>query len=84
MDILIQISGWMGTLLIVAAYFLVSFKKMSTDKRIYQLMNLFGAIGIGINVFYHSAWPAFVMEIVWALIAILAFGKLMYGNNKQS
>jgi len=75
-DTLIQIIGWIGTFLIVAAYFLVTYKKIDPAGRNYALMNLFGAIGIGINVFYHHAWPAVIMEIIWALIAISALVKI--------
>lgn len=71
----VQIAGWIGTILIVTAYFLLSFKKISSESKLYQLLNLTGAIGIGINVFYHQAWPAFVMEAVWALIAVFALVK---------
>lgn len=75
-NILVQAAGWAGTFLIVLAYFLISFKKIDSGNKLYSLMNLFGAIGIGINVFYHQAWPAFVMEFVWAVIAISALIKL--------
>ncbi len=75
-EIFIQIAGWTGTFLIVMAYFLVSFKKIGPGKKAYQLMNLFGAIGVGVNVFYHQAWPALVMEIVWAAIAVFALINL--------
>ena len=75
-DILIQTAGWAGTFLIVLAYFLVSFKKIDSGKKAYQLMNLLGAIGVGVNVFYHQAWPALVMEIIWAGIAAIALINL--------
>lgn len=76
MEILIQITGWTGTLLIVLAYFLVTYKKLESSGKIYALMNLFGAIGIGINVYFHQAWPAVIMELVWALIAVSSLIKI--------
>lgn len=75
-EIMIQTAGWLGTFLIVLAYFLVSFKKIDSGKKAYQLMNLFGAIGVGINVFFHQEWPALVMEVIWAGIAIVALINL--------
>lgn len=71
MGLFVQIIGWIGTFLIILAYVLVSFKKVAGDSRKYQIMNLFGALGVGINVFYQRAWPALVLEIVWAIIAIV-------------
>ncbi len=49
MAIFIQGTGWIGTILIVLAYFLVSRQYVTGKSKIYQLMNLFGAIGVGIN-----------------------------------
>jgi len=72
MEILAQIIGWAGTFLIVLAYFLVSNKKVESTSKSYQLMNLFGAIGVGVNVFFQHAWPAFALQIIWGIIAIVS------------
>jgi hypothetical protein len=65
-----------GTLLILAAYYLVSNKKIASISKIYQFMNFFGAIGVGVNVFYQKAWPGFALETVWAVIAFSALWKI--------
>ena len=76
MEIFSQIIGWAGMVLIVSAYFLVSTNKISSSNRNYQILNFFGAIFVGINVFYQSAWPAFTLQVVWALIAIFSLFKV--------
>ena len=38
-------------------------------------MNLFGAIALGINVFYLESWPALALNVVWATIAIFTLIK---------
>lgn len=68
--IIFEIIGWVGTALIVIAYFLVSTKKVDATNKYYQLMNLFGAIAISVNVFTKQAWPAFALQIVWGIIAV--------------
>ena len=76
METLIQIIGWVGTFFIVFAYFLlVVSKKVDEDNKYYQAMNLLGAIGVGINVFNHQAWPAFVLQVIWGVIAIFSLAK---------
>ena len=75
METLIQIGGWVGTFLIVFAYFLISYKKVDGGSKIYQTMNLLGAIGVGVNVFYQQAWPAVALQVVWGIIAIIALIK---------
>lgn len=72
MEVIVQIVGWVGTVLIVLAYVLVSTKKMDGSNTYYQLINLFGALGVGVNVFYQEAWPALALQVVWGIIAVLA------------
>ena len=75
MEIIIQSIGWVGTILIVFAYFLVSSERLTAKDTLYQWMNLLGAISIGINVFHQQAWPAFALEIAWGIIAISSITK---------
>ncbi len=75
METLIQTVGWVGTFLIVFAYFLVSYKKVDGSSKIYQAMNLLGAIGVGINVFHQQAWPAVALQVIWGIIAIVALAR---------
>lgn len=72
MEIFSQVIGWVGTFLVVLAYYLVSTKKIDAESKFYQLLNLFGAVGIGFNVFHQQAWPALALQITWAIIAILS------------
>ena len=58
-EILFQIVGWVGAILVVAAYFLVTYKKVDGGSVLYQALNLFGCIGVGINAFHQAAWPSF-------------------------
>lgn len=69
---LIQVIGWAGTALIVLAYFLNSHKKIDSANPYYQLLNLLGAVGVGINVLYHGAWPALALQVVWGTIAVIS------------
>jgi len=75
MAVLTQILGWFGTLLILFAYFLVSFKKIDVHSRQFQLMNLIGALTLGVHVYYQKSWPALFLEIVWGGIALISLCK---------
>lgn len=61
--------------LIVLAYFLISTERLKPKANSYILMNLFGAIFIGVNVFVHRAWPTFALEIVWGTVAVVSLVK---------
>ena len=76
MEIFSETVGWVGAFLVVTAFFLVSTKRIKATSRRYELLNLFGAIGVGVNVFYQQSWPALVLQIIWALIAIYSLVKL--------
>jgi len=69
---ILEIIGWLGTGLILIAYFLVSIKKIEPTSKIYQLLNLFGAIGVGVNSLVHRALPSVGINLAWMLIAIYA------------
>lgn len=82
MEIFIEIIGWLGTFFVVLAYFLVSYKKIQPTSKGYQLLNLFGTLGIGINVWHYQAWPSFALQIVWGMIAIFALFSSVRAKKK--
>jgi hypothetical protein len=71
-----EIIGWAGTLAILFAYFLVSFRKISSSSKEYQLLNLFGAMGIIFNSAIHGALPSVGLNTAWLLIALFAPYKI--------
>ena len=83
-NVIIQIIGWIGTALVVAAYFLISQKKLSSESRAYQLMNLFGALFISVNVGYQKAWPALGLQVVWGMIAIFELIKMGFRKPPEA
>jgi len=73
---LIEIVGWIGTLLILSAYFiLLASKKVTENSKIYNVMNLLGAIFIVINSSYHGAYPSVGLNVAWSVIAIYGLIK---------
>ena len=81
MEILIEIIGWLGSFLIILAYILISSKKLQSDGFVYQLMNLFGALFLGINVFYEQAWSVLPVQITWGLVAIIILAKKIFSKK---
>ena len=76
MSLLISTLGWVGTFLVIIAYFLVSSKKLSPTSATYQLLNLFGVMGVGASLWYVEAWSALTLQIVWGIIALISLVKL--------
>jgi hypothetical protein len=69
---LLEIIGWLGTVLILIAYLLVSTNRIGPTSKTYQFLNLFGAVGVGINSLIHHALPSVGINLAWMLIAIYA------------
>jgi len=71
-----NIIGWYGVLAILLAYILLSFKLISSQGVIYQLLNLTGALGIVVEALSkRDAQPA-ALNIVWAVVAAIALIRL--------
>ena len=70
-----EIIGWGGTGAILLAYLLVSTGKIDSSSKKYQLLNLFGAIGIIINSGIHGAIPSVGLNIIWFLVAVYGLIK---------
>jgi hypothetical protein len=72
----VETIGWLASILIVGAFALNSFGKISSTSKIYQLANLIGGIFFIINTIHHKAYPSAVVNVVWVIIAIVALLKL--------
>ena len=73
-----DIIGWIGMILMVIGYLLLSFNKISNGKT-YQLFNLFGSLFMAIGLFPKNAWFSFALQIVWLLVAVISLIKLKKG-----
>ena len=73
--ILIDIAGWLGVVLFLVAYTLVSTKKLEGDSVIYQTMNILGGVLLVTNSFYYHALPSVGVNVAWIGIAIFALTR---------
>ena len=74
---IIEIYGWVGTIFIIAAYALVSFSLISSDSIAYQLLNLFGALGIVFSSYVKRNMQPVILNVFWGLIALIAIINLL-------
>lgn len=71
-----DVLGWIGMILVLLAYGLLSTNKIPNGK-LYQVLNLLAAIFMAIGVFPKNAWFSFILQVIWALIAIIAIFKII-------
>ena len=72
MEFWIDVLGWIGALLILSAYALISWKKVEGNSLSYQLMNIVASIFLTVNTAYYGAIPSTMVNIIWAVIAAWA------------
>lgn len=70
-----DILGWIGAVLILLAYALLSLGKIKNGK-LYQWLNLFAALFMAIGLLPKSAWFSFSVQVVWLIVAIIALINL--------
>ena len=76
MEILIEVLGWIASVLIVGSYFLNIRGKLSAQSAWYILANMVGGLFFIINTWYHGAYPSMAVNVVWVIIALFALSRL--------
>ena len=69
---LIDLMGWLGAVLLLLAYALVSNRRLAGDSARFQLLNLSGGVMLAINSGYHGALPSVAVNAVWIVIGLAA------------
>lgn len=72
---LIEIIGWIGSVMVVLAYALNMYKKMASDSIAYYLLNIVGSCCLIVNTIYHHAIPSAIVNVIWVFIAVFALAR---------
>ena len=76
MEIIIDTIGWFGSITLIAAYLLVSNKKIDSQSKAYQGMNVVASFCLIINTGFYGAYPATALNIVWVLLGLYFLTKI--------
>jgi hypothetical protein len=68
----IDIIGWIGSVMVVLAYGSNIYKFLASDSIGYVLLNIGGSACLIVNTLYHHAVPSAVVNMIWVLIALAA------------
>jgi len=82
MKLTIEVIGWSGAALLLAAYALLSTGRLKAESTTYQLMNIFGAVGFVVNSGWNGALPSAAMNVVWLGIGLYALRQQRRPNIK--
>jgi hypothetical protein len=73
------IIAWTGAALFLTSYSLLTFRKLNSDSITYQLMNVLGALCLGINTFTTKDYASFFTNLLWLGIGVWG----LYGRKAQ-
>ena len=79
----VEVAGWTGAALILAAYLLLSIGRLSGQSVAYQWMNIVGAAGFVVNGWWNGALPSAALNVVWMLIGAFALGRMMGQRRRE-
>ena len=71
-----EVVGWIGAILILAGYGLLTAGKVTAKSPSYQWMNVVGASGFIANSGWNGAWPSAVLNIIWVGIGTVALIRI--------
>ena len=72
MSLTIEIVGWAAAVLILLGYALLSTGRVVARSRLYQGLNLFGALGFIVNSGWNGAIPSAALNVIWMAVSCYA------------
>ena len=76
MNLLIEAAGWVGALLILGSYILLSSGRLEGRSAGYQWLNVIGAAGFIVNSGFHRAIPSTILNVVWLGIGLFTLWRI--------
>jgi hypothetical protein len=76
-QLFVEIAGWVGAVLILLAYLLLSAGRLTGQSLLYQGMNVVGAAGFVVNGWWHGAVPSAALNVLWLLIGAGASWRII-------
>jgi hypothetical protein len=79
-----ELCGWIGGLLLICAYALVSFGRISPRGGVFQSLNLAGSLMLAGNSAFHHAWPSVSVNLIWIAVGAGALMKCWLPNANEN
>jgi hypothetical protein len=79
-EFVVDVLGWVGTVLYLVAYALISSRKVEGDSLLYQGMNIIAGFLLVANTYYWKAYPSLALNVVWIGIGLFTLGRRRYSR----
>ena len=78
-----DIIGSIGVIILLTAFLLNLYKRITVDSRVYTLMNFTGAAICGFSSYLIHFYPFVLLEGVWAGFALVSFIRVPRGTLRK-
>lgn len=75
LDLIYDLTGWAGAVILLVAYGMVSTRRLAGDSATYQLLNLVGGVCLLLNTYHYGAFPSVGVNLFWIGIAVHTLSK---------
>jgi hypothetical protein len=73
----------LGVIILLIAFLLNLYKRISPESKTYALLNFIGAATCGFASYMISFYPFVVLEGIWAAFALVSFFKVPRGTSEK-
>jgi hypothetical protein len=79
-----QVVQVIGALLILVAFAAAQFGSLTTDSRVYLVLNLVGSVILAVLAVDAEQWGFVLLEGVWALVSAWSLAQSLRGTPKPA
>ena len=72
-----ELCGWIGAILVLVAYYMVTTGKASGDSKPFQLINISGAVLLVFYTYNCGAYASMIVNVMWVAIGLGSFIKFI-------
>jgi cytochrome bd-type quinol oxidase subunit 2 len=73
----------LGVIILLIAFLLNLYKRLSPESKAYALLNFIGAATCGFASYMINFYPFVVLEGIWAAFALVSFFKVPRGTSEK-
>jgi hypothetical protein len=76
MKVLVEVVGWVGAIMMLSAYVLLTLGRLKSQSPWYHWLNIVSGAGLIVNSGWNGAYPSVCINVVWLIIGLYGvFGR---------
>jgi len=70
MKVLVEVVGWVGAIMMLSAYVLLTLGRLKSQSPVYHWLNIVSGAGLIVNSGFNGAYPSVCINVVWLIIGL--------------